>query len=169
MATERYFAGLEVRTDGRSLVGPVIRYGEVSPGHRERFEPGAFALDDGRTRWLDVGHDRSIVIAHTDGGGLEFRDTPEALEVTARLPEIPAAMRALEDVKAGRLRGFSLEFDSLQETRDGEIRVVQRAALAGVGLVSSPSYTGSVPEVRQVERELDRTIATPTRTRRRWR
>ena len=149
MATERFFAGLEIRADGRSLVGPAIRYGEVSPGHRERFDPGAFALDDGRTRWLDVGHDRQVVIAHTDGGGLEFRDTPEALEVTARLPEIPAAMRALDDVKAGRLRGFSVEFDALQETRDGEIRVVERAALAGVGLVRNPSYAGSVAEVRQ--------------------
>ena len=148
MAIERYYSGLEIRADGRTLVGPAIRYGEVSPGHRERFDAGAFALDDNRTRWLDVGHDRSIVIAHTDGGGLEFRDTPDALEVSAILPDIPAANQALADLKAGRLRGFSLEFDSLQETRDGEIRVVERAILAGIGLVRSPSYQGSVVEVR---------------------
>ena len=148
MATERYFAGLEIRTDGRSLVGPAIRFGEVSPDHRERFEPGAFALDDGRTRWLDVGHDRSIVIAHTDGGGLELRDTGEALEVTAHLAEIPAAMRALDDVKAGLLRGFSIEFDPIEELREGGIRVVTKALLAGIGLVRNPSYTGSVVEVR---------------------
>ena len=148
MALERFFAGLEIRASGRSLVGPAIRYGEVSPDHRERFEAGAFALD-ARTRWLDVGHDRSIVIAHTDGGGLELRDTPEALEVSATLPEIPAAMRALEDVKAGRLRGFSVEFDSLQERQEGAIRVVERAALAGIGLVRIPSYQGSTVEVRQ--------------------
>ena len=161
MAIERYFAGLEIRADGRTLVGPAIRYGEVSPGHRERFEAGAFALDDDRTRWLDVGHDRSIVIAHTDGGGLEFRDTADALEVTARLPSIPAANQALADLQAGRLRGFSVEFDSLQETRDGEIRVVERALLAGIGLVKNPSYNGSVVEVR------DGAILKPKR--RRWR
>ena len=130
-------------------------------GHRERFEAGAFALDDNRTRWLDVGHDRSIVIAHTDGGGLEFRDTPDALEVTARLPDIPAANQALADLQAGRLRGFSVEFDSLRETRDGEIRVVERALLAGIGLVKNPSYNGSVVEVR------DGAILKPKR--RRWR
>ena len=89
------------------------------------------------------------MIAHTDGGGLELRDTGTALEVTAHLPEIPAAMRALADVKAGRLRGFSIEFDAVQETRDGDIRVVQRAELAGVGLVRNPSYQGSLAEVRQ--------------------
>ena len=148
MSLERFYAGLELRTEGRRLIGPAIRYGETSPSHRERFEPGAFNLGDGRTRWLDVGHDPERVVAHTDGGGLELRDTPGALEVSATLPRIPAADRALADVQAGKLRGFSVEFHAEAERRESGIRIVSRATLAGIGLVAHPSYTGSVAEVR---------------------
>ena len=149
MTAERVYHGHEVRAEGRRLMGPAIRYGDVSPSHRERFEAGAFALSDGRTRWLDVAHDRNAVIAHTDGGGLELRDTREALLVSATLPAIPAAEAALEGVRSGVYRGFSVEFDSLAERREAGLRVIERAALAGVGLVRSPSYQGSVAEIRQ--------------------
>ena len=147
MSLERFYAGLELRAEGRRLVGPAIRYGEISPSHRERFEPGAFALDDGRTRWLDVGHDPERVIAYT-GGGLELSDGPHALEVSATLPRIPAADRALADIQAGRLKGFSVEFHAKGERRESGIRVVERADLVGVGLVGNPSYQNSTVEVR---------------------
>lgn len=144
---ERRTGPLELRAEGRALTGPAMRYGDVSPSHRERFEPGAFALD-ARTRWLDVRHDRDRVIAHTAGGGLELTDTREALMVRAELPEIPAADRALADVAAGRLRGFSIEFNAVEERRESGIRVVSRADLSGIGLVGSPSYTQSAVEIR---------------------
>ena len=135
MSAERFYAGLELRAEGRRLVGPAVTYGEVSPSHRERFEAGAFDLRDGRTRWLDVAHDPERVIAHTDGGGLELRDTAQALEVAATLPRIPAADKALADVQAGKLRGFSIEFHAEAERRESGIRIVSKAALVGVGLV----------------------------------
>ena len=103
---------------GGASIGPAIRYGDVSESHRERFEPGAFDLGDGRTRYLDVRHDPERVIAYTGGGGLELRDTPGALEVTATLPRIPAADRALAEVRDGRLRGFSIEFHAESERRE---------------------------------------------------
>ena len=146
--TERFFQELEIRAEGRRLVGPAIQYGEVSPSHRERFDSGAFNLGDGRTRWLDVAHDPERVVAFTGGGGLELRDTPAALEVSATLPRIPAADRALADVQAGTLKGFSIEFNAEAERRESGIRVVERAGLIGIGLVAHPSYTGSVAEVR---------------------
>ena len=37
---------LECRATGRTLEGPAIRYGDVSSFHKERFEPGAFTLDE---------------------------------------------------------------------------------------------------------------------------
>ena len=147
MSLERFYAGLEVRAEGRRLLGPAIRYGETSPSHRERFEAGAFNLADGRTRWLDVGHDPERVIAYT-GGGLKLRDTSQALEVAATLPKIPAADRALQAVHDGKLRGFSIEFHAREERTESGIRVVSRADLAGVGLVAHPSYEGSTAEVR---------------------
>ena len=143
---ERRAGPLEVRAEGRTLTGPALRYGDVSPTHRERFEPGAFALD-GRTRWLDVEHDAHRVIAFT-GAGLTLEDRADALHVRAELPAIPAADRALADVRAGKLRGFSVEFRALRERRDGGLRVVERADLSGVGLVRAPSYQGSTVELR---------------------
>ena len=146
--TERFFQELEIRAEGRRLIGPAIRYGEVSPSHREKFEPGAFDLGDGRTRWLDVRHDPERVIAYTGGGGLVLRDTPDALEVFAELPRIPAAESALAEVRERKLKGFSIEFHAEAEHRESGIRVVSKASLVGVGLVANPSYQGSKAEVR---------------------
>ena len=143
---ERRTGPLEVRAEGRVLTGPAIRYGDVSPSHRERFEAGAFDLD-GRTRWLDYRHDRERALAWT-GSGLTLTDTREALMVEADLPSIPLADRALADVAAGRLTGFSVEFNAVEERRESGIRVVSRAELSGIGLVAAPSYTQSTVEIR---------------------
>ena len=148
-ALERASSPLELRAEpGRRMVGAAVRYGEVSPSHRERFEAGSFALSDGRTRWLDVEHDFSRVIAFT-GAGLELQDSPDALEVRATLPEIPAADLAISEVKAGRLTGFSVEFRAIEERQADGLRIIERADLVGVGLVSDPSYHGSRAELRR--------------------
>ena len=146
--TERLYSGVELRAEGRRLLGPAIRYGDVSPSHKERFEAGAFDLSADETRWLDVGHDQTRVIAYTNGGGLELRDTPEALEIEATLPQIPLADVALAEVKAGKLKGFSIEFKAITERMESGLRVISSAALEGVGLVAFPSYEQSKVEAR---------------------
>ena len=147
MSAERRYSGVEVRAEGRRLTGPAIRYGDTSPTHREKFAPGAFNLDN-QTRWLDVRHDRERVIAWTNGGGLELIDGPQALEVRATLPEIPLADRALDDIKAGRLTGLSIEFNTREERNENGIRIVTRADLSGIGIVAAPSYEKSQVEIR---------------------
>lgn len=127
----------------------VLKYGDVSPSHRERFVSGAFDLSANSTRWLDYRHDASRVLAHTDNGGLFLEDSPEALSMRATLPNLPLADKALQEVREGVLQGLSIEFRSIDETRDGEIRVVRKAELAGVGLVANPSYEESKVETRQ--------------------
>lgn len=148
MTIERRASGVEFRTEGRRLIGPAMTYGDISPSHRERFEAGAFNVSDGATRWLDVRHQQEQVIAWTGGGGLELTDTPDALQVRATLPDIPAANAALADVRAGRLKGFSVEFQAQEERRDNGVRVLSRAHLQGIGLVGAPSYESSLAEVR---------------------
>ena len=146
--TERILRPLELRAEGRRLEGIALRYGEISPSHRERFEPGAFDLSGGPTRWLDYRHDRTRVLAHTEGGGLILRDSPEALLLEAELPALPLSTRALDEIASGTLSGLSIEFHATQESRDGEIRIVEKADLAGIGLVASPSYPASRVETR---------------------
>ena len=145
---ERAIRPLELRAEGRRLEGIVLQYEETSPAHRERFLPGAFSLDPGTTRWLDYRHDRTRILAHTEGGGLVLRDSPEALLLEAELPALPLSERALSEIASGTLSGLSIEFHATQESRDGEIRVVEKADLAGIGLVASPSYPASRVETR---------------------
>ena len=146
--TERILRPLELRAEGRRLEGIALRYGEISPSHRERFEPGAFDLSGGPTRWLDYRHDRTRVLAHTEGGGLILRDSPEALLLEAELPALPLSERALNEIASGTLQGLSIEFRAERESRDGSVRVVEKAELAGIGLVASPSYPASRVETR---------------------
>ena len=145
---ERTIRPLELRAEGRRLEGTILKYGEISPNHRERFLPGAFDLSGGPTRWLDYRHDRTRVLAHTEGGGLILRDSPEALLLEAELPALPLSERALSEIASGTLSGLSIEFNATQESRDGEIRIVEKADLAGIGLVASPSYPNSRVETR---------------------
>ena len=146
--TERALRPLELRAEGRRLEGIVLQYEETSPSHREKFLPGAFSLDPGTTRWLDYRHDRTRILAHTEGGGLILRDSPEALLLEAELPALPLSERALSEIASGTLQGLSIEFHATQESRDGEIRIVEKADLAGIGLVASPSYPNSRVETR---------------------
>ena len=145
---ERTIRPLELRAEGRRLEGTILKYGEISPNHQERFLPGAFDLSGGPTRWLDYRHDRTRVLAHTEGGGLTLRDSPDSLLLEAELPALPLSERALDEIASGALSGLSIEFNATQESREREIRVVEKADLAGIGLVASPSYPNSRVETR---------------------
>ena len=143
---ERRAAAVELRVEGRKLSGVVMRYGEVSPSHKERFAPGAFRMAD--VVHLDLAHDRERVVAYMPDGGLELSGGNDALELSADLPPIPAADRALEDIRAGKTTGLSVEFRAVKESRDGDVRVIEDAILSGVGLVGNPSYGGARVEAR---------------------
>ena len=144
---ERRAALGELRVEGRKLTGVAMRYGEISPSHRERFAPGAIRMAD--VVFLDLAHDCERVIAYMPNGGLELAGGDDALELSAELPPIPAANRALEEIRAGKTTGLSVEFRAVKESRDGDVRVIEDAILSGVGLVAQPSYEGSRIEARR--------------------
>ena len=100
----------------------MLAYGDVSPSHRERFEPGALRLADAVA--LNLSHDRERAVAWHPGGGLVLRQDGKALTMTASLPPIPAADRALEEVRSGRTTGLSVEFRAIAERRDSGVRVI---------------------------------------------
>ena len=138
-----------MRAEGRKLAGIVLRYGDISPTHRERFAPGAFGDLRDQVRWLDYRHDQTRVLAHTEGGGLVLEDSSESLSLRAELPPLPLTTRALEEIASGALSGLSIEFHAREESRTEGIRVIEKAELAGIGLVPSPSYPDSRVELRQ--------------------
>ena len=143
---ERRIAETEIRAEGRRLSGTVMRFGDISPSHRERFEPGSIRMAE--SVHLDLHHDPERAVAWHPGGGLELENGRQALTMRAELPPIPAADRALAEIRAGRVNGLSVEFRALAERRDGGLRVIEAAELRGIGIVRSPSYGGSRVEAR---------------------
>ena len=118
MTTElRFSAELRAAAEGRTLEGNVVVYGELSTGlpWRERIEPGAFQpLGDVR---LNLQHQRSVLLARTGGGGLVLEDGPNALRMRAELPSTTAADDTLALVRAGVLRGLSVEMHPQRERK----------------------------------------------------
>ena len=147
MEFERRIAGTEVRAAGRRVSGVVMPYNQVSASHREKFLPGSIRLAE--AVHLDLHHDPEKAIAWTPNGGLILANGRDALTMTATLPPIPAANRALAEIKAGRVNGLSVEFRALKESRDGEIRVITDALVSGIGLVCAPSYGDAKVEARK--------------------
>ncbi|MDE0052599.1 MAG: HK97 family phage prohead protease [Rhodospirillales bacterium] len=143
---ERRHVG-EVRAEGRRLSGTVMAYGDVSPSHRERFEPRSLRLAE--AVHLDLHHDALRAVAWHPGGGLELRQDDKALRMIAELPPIPAADAALDQVRSGRTTGLSVEFRATKERREGGLRVIEAAVLSGIGIVRSPSYHQSQVEARR--------------------
>ena len=139
-------AGGEVRAEGRRLIGTAMRFGDTSPSHRERFAPGSLRLAE--AVHLDLHHDVERVVAWHPGGGLTLQGDRDALRLVADLPPLPAADRALAEVRAGAVGGLSVEFRAVRESLDGSIRVIEDAILTGIGLVRSPSYPASGVEAR---------------------
>ena len=144
MLERRYIA--EVRAEGRRLSGVAMRYGDVSPSHKERFEPGSIRLAE--SVHLDLHHDPERAVAWHPGGGLKLDNGRDVLAMRAELPPIPAADRALAEIRAGRIGGLSVEFQAVKERREGPIRVIESAVLSGIGIVKSPSYGASHVEAR---------------------
>ena len=145
MADSEERAGGELRVSGRTLTGTALVYGDravIAGGVVERFQPGAFGPEI-REAPLVMGHDDSLVIALP--GAYELRDSAAALEVTAELGERSAALGMVRD---GILRGFSIKFVPLAESREAAVRVIGHARLQHVGLVTDPAYTMSRAEVR---------------------
>ena len=145
---ERRFVEIRAAT-GRRIEGTAVVYGDTAKlpwGALERFVPGAFApLDD---VMLNLMHQRTEPLARTGGGGLELIDDDVSLRFAADLPPTRAADDVLGLVRAGVLRGASIEFLPTREKMLGNVRVIERARLAAIGVVDTPAYAASEIEAR---------------------
>ena len=149
LAEKRY---CELRSEGRTLVGDAIVYGDeaVFPWGRERIEAGAFG--DVGDVILNRQHQRTTPIARTGGGGLTITDSPEALRIGAELPVgVATADETLALVRGKVLRGLSVEFFATAERQSGDMRIIEKARLVGVGVVDDPQYPQSLVQARAKE------------------
>ena len=143
----------ELEQEGRTLVGTLMRWGDVSTrnetGSPERMDVGAFGDVANSDVVLNMMHDRRRPLARTGGAGLVLTDSPEALTIAATLPNTRDADDALELVRTGVLRGFSSEFYPSRAGWEGTTRVIRNARMPRIGLVDEPAYGDSlVAEIR---------------------
>ena len=149
---EHLLVGDEVRAEGRTIVGTVMRYGDRAHTHRERFLPGSLQLAP--AVGLNLEHDRTRVVAWAPDGGLELTDEDDAMRMSATLPPLPFADLVLKDVRAGNRSGLSIEFRYIKTRVEGGIKVVEKALLRGIGIVSAPDYGASRVEARARRRRV---------------
>ena len=153
MASDTEFRAFELQeASGRKLSGVAVKYGDtaVLPGGMlETFRPQAFGDVRGVDAVLNVQHDRGTPLARTGGGGLELIDSATELRIVATLPDTSAASDTVALIRAGVLRSLSLEFRALRERFEGNVRVIERALLVGVGVVDSGAYPQSTVEARR--------------------
>ena len=138
-------AEIRAAADGKTISGVVMPYGKLSPSHRERFLAGA--LRAAPRGLVHAAHDRSRPISGWPGG-VELRETAAGLEAVVTVDDTAEARAAVEDIRAGRLTGFSVEFNRAKSAMVDGIREIREAVLIGLGLVHTPSYPGTAAELR---------------------
>ena len=135
----------DIRFDGESadVAGVAIRFGDVAtlPWGRERIEPGALDFED---VILNLQHDRSMPLARTGGGGMEVSQNEENLSLRAKMPGTSTGKDAQILLEKGILRGASLEFSVEKSRFDGDMEIIERGKVYGIGLVDRPAYPDSV-------------------------
>ena len=127
MGAERRAAGELRALGGRRVAGTLLRYGDLArlpDGRSERFEAGALDPLPGRLP-VNVQHDPALMAGELrlSGDGSAIRGEGE---VTAGVHDL---------IRRGALNGFSVEFRSASERDEGGVRVIERGALLGVGVV----------------------------------
>jgi HK97 family phage prohead protease len=137
---------LEVRADGRRLLGTVVPYGtEITVGrYREQFARGAFAGTDPAAVPLLVAHrhahlpiGRAASLVEEDqrlAGEFELSETRDADEVLTL---------ARDGVRLGLSVGFAPAPGGDQWNHDRTRVVRTRAVLAEVSVVGVPAYPGA--------------------------
>lgn len=152
---------LESRGGARRLVGYAARYGVVADigPFRERIAAGAFSASiagtggEGGDILALLDHDPSRVLGRTRSKTLALEDDEKGLAFEILAPDTGAGRDAITLAERGDLGGASIGFFIEEEARandeTGEIRVVKRAQLLEISVVSAwPAYADTSVEAR---------------------
>lgn len=163
-----------VRVSGRF---PYNMETELVPGRFEVVEPRAFSarIDAGEDVHLLSGHDYQKPLASRSAGTLTLRETPEALELEARIEGGTSwAQDFLAAHKAGLVRGLSPGFrvpaggEQIERRGNGLLRRITRAELFELSTVTRPAFEQAQVEARswQADRSANLPFYNPLK---RWR
>ena len=141
-----------VELDGRTVTGIAVPWDKIGTGPqgKERFLRGAFGDPSGFPEFnLTKQHNRSLAVS----ANLRFLDAPGGLKVSATIAETALGADTLVEIREKMLRGFSVEFYAEKEHLSQGIRVIEKAALAGLSLVDIPAYgDAKIEEIRKNQR-----------------
>ena len=170
-ALERRAFEFRAEDDGQVLAGVAMPYGSRGAVGRftESFTPGGLQFAPSGVL-LNVLHVSDRLLARYPDGGLELTDSEEALRARVALPDTTEGRDCRELVKAGVLRGFSIEFRAIRDSWTGTHRTVEEAILSGIGIVASPAYAGAViSDGREMRSEDFLLLRSADKRVRRWR
>jgi hypothetical protein len=174
---KRFAAEISTETRGQSrrLIGYAARYGAVADiggRFREKIAPGAFAgsLRTGSGESEDIvallDHDPSRILGRTRSKTLTLADEEDGLYFDIAVPETTAGRDALALAERGDLGGASIGFIVEEEAREKDVRIVKRARLLEISIVSSwPAYGGTTVEARERRLAQGRLQGHPSRPR----
>ena len=143
-------AELRADMDKREVTGTLVRYGDEArlPGFRERIARGAFTLPS-RASNVTLQHDRALPV-----GLARYIDDEDAMRFRFAVAETPRGDQALADVRAGLLRGASVEMRpvkrrpiELSENDKPLIEIVE-AVMLRYSLVDDGAYPDSRIKMR---------------------
>ena len=125
------------------LTGTLIRYGDVSPSHRETFERGALEWDKAE----------GVILKrqHKDGAPIMKVHPVErdgAVVIDQELPDTAAGRDLARELRDKLFTHLSIEFRAAISRYTGGLRRIARARLVGAGVVFNPSYPESRVELR---------------------
>lgn len=137
------------KEESKTLRGYALTWGEVAepwPGLRESFEPGAFSefLAGSPDVFACYQHDTSQLLGRTSSGTFRLAEDETGLAFELDLPDTTLGRDVAELVRRGDLRGVSICFRAEEETISEEPdhlrRVVHRASLYEISIVTDPAY-----------------------------
>jgi HK97 family phage prohead protease len=159
---ERRALAVELRADGRRLVGYAAKFGtEAKLGRvRETIAPGAFAQSLAGDVLALLDHDPGKVLGRTRSGTLRLAEDAAGLAFDLDLPDTQAGADVLALAMRGDLGGMSFGFTVPPggDEWQGERRTLRRVELREISVVSAwPAYPDTSLALRAmpglVERE----------------
>ncbi len=137
-------ATFRVNVEKRTITGLAVPWGKVARSgfNRWRFSENSLRWADASRVKLNLHHDPERAIGYAAG----LRNTPDGLEVTFKVADVPEGDRALALAAGKVLDGLSIEVDFDddgawgKDPADESVRLVHQGRLRGVALTAVPAF-----------------------------